>query len=335
MYRTGNEKTATKEILPALLENAITDPQQGMYWKSAYAGSWYPSPIEHQSMLISFMSEIIQGTKNEWLDKQIYDMKTWLLLNKQSNHWKTTIATADACYALLANGTDWLNTDKKVAIRLGQTELNNESQSSETATGYFKKRIDGKKISTDMGNITVTVQSKNSSSQAKEPHVSPSWGTVYWQYFEDMNKITPANTPLSVTKKLFIEKNSEQGKTLHAVAEGETLAVGDKLIVRLELRSDRDMDYLHLKDVRASGAEPTNVLSGYRWQDGLGYYESTKDISSHFFIDHLRKGTYVFEYPMFVTHSGEFSAGVASIQCMYAPEFTSHSEGIRIRVTNP
>lgn len=335
LYRTGNEKTATKEILPALLENAITDPQQGMYWKSAYAGSWYPSPIEHQSMLISFMSEIIQGTKNEWLDKQIYDMKTWLLLNKQSNHWKTTIATADACYALLANGTDWLNTDKKVAIRLGQTELNNESQSSETATGYFKKRIDGKKISNDMGNITVTVQSKNSSSQAKESQVSPSWGTVYWQYFEDMNKITPVNTPLSVTKKLFIEKNSEQGKTLHAVAEGETLAVGDKLIVRLELRSDRDMDYLHLKDVRASGAEPANVLSGYRWQDGLGYYESTKDISSHFFIDHLRKGTYVFEYPMFVTHSGEFSAGVASIQCMYAPEFTSHSEGIRIRVSNP
>lgn len=335
LYRTGNEQTATKEILPALLENAITDPQQGMYWKSAYGGSWYQSPIEHQSMLISFMSEINQDIKNERLNKQIYDMKTWLLLNKQSNHWKTTIATADACYALLANGTDWLNTDKQVSIRLGQTEINNEPQPSETAAGYFKKRIDGKKISTDMGNITVTVQSKNSFPQAKEPKGSPSWGTVYWQYFEDMNKITPANTPLSLTKKLFIEKTNDQGKTQHAVAEGETLAVGDKLIVRLELRSDRDMDYLHLKDIRASGAEPTHVLSGYRWQDGLGYYESTKDISSHFFIDHLQKGTYVFEYPMFVTHSGEFSAGVASIQCMYAPEFTSHSEGIRIRVSNP
>ncbi|MBI2283671.1 MAG: alpha-2-macroglobulin [Bacteroidetes bacterium] len=338
-YRTGNEQTATKEILPALLENAITDPQQGMYWKSAYAGNWYQSPIEHQSMLISFMSEITQDTKNEWLNEHVYDMKTWLLLNKQSNHWKTTIATADACYALLANGTDWLNTEKKVAIRLGQTEIHNDPQQSEAGTGYFKKRIDGNKIDNQMGNITVTVQSSSPASafngSAVSKYSSPSWGAVYWQYFEDLDKITPAATPLSLTKKLFIEKNSGQGKILQVLKEGEPLQIGDKLIVRLELRSNRDLDYVHLKDMRAASMEPTNIFSGYRWQDGLGYYESTRDVSSNFFIDHLQKGTYVFEYPMFITHTGEFSAGIASIQCMYAPEFTSHSEGIRIRVTNP
>lgn len=334
-YRTGNEKTATEAILPALLENAISDPNKGMYWKLAYAGSWYQSPIEHQSMLIAFMSELNQDKNNALLNRQINAMKTWLLLNKQTNHWKTTIATADACYALLANGSDWLTTQKKVLIRLGQAEMGNTNETTTAGTGYFKKRIDGRKISTDMGNITITTRSGNPFTPAKEQPGAPSWGTVYWQYFEDMDKIIPAATPLSLTKKWFIEKNSDQGKTLHALAEGETLTVGDKLVVRLELRSDRDMDYLHLKDIRAAGMEPIHVLSGYRWQDGLGYYESTKDVSSHFFIDHLQKGTYVFEYPVFITHSGEFSAGIASIQCMYAPEFTSHSKGIRIRVTNP
>ena len=103
----------------------------------------------------------------------------------------------------------------------------------------------------------------------------------------------------------------------------------------MELRSDRDMDYLHLKDMRAASMEPVNVLSGYKWQDGLGYYESTRDASTNFFISHLSKGTYVFEYPLFITHAGIFSVGIATIQCMYAPEFTSHSEGIKIRVVNP
>ena len=87
-----------------------------------------------------------------------------------------------------------------------------------------------------------------------------------------------------------------------------------------------------MKDMRASGLEPINVLSRYKWQDGLGYYESTKDVATHFFFDYLPKGTYVFEYPMVVNHKGNFSNGITTIQCMYAPEFTSHSEGIRVTV---
>jgi uncharacterized protein YfaS (alpha-2-macroglobulin family) len=108
--------------------------------------------------------------------------------------------------------------------------------------------------------------------------------------------------------------------------------VGDKIIVRIELSTDRTMEYLHLKDMRASGTEPVNVLSSYKWQDGLGYYEATKDASTNFFIDKIEMGTYIFEYPLYVTHTGKFSVGIATIQCMYAPEFTSHSEGIKIIV---
>ncbi len=160
----------------------------------------------------------------------------------------------------------------------------------------------------------------------------PSWGAIYWQYFENLDKITSAATPLVVKKQLFIEKNSDRGPVLESIREGAGLKIGDKVKARIEIIVDRDMEYVHLKDSRASCFEPTNVLSGYRWQGGLGYYESTKDASSNFFFSYLPKGKYVFEYPMFVTNAGDFSAGLATIQCMYAPEFSAHSEGLRVQV---
>jgi uncharacterized protein YfaS (alpha-2-macroglobulin family) len=111
-----------------------------------------------------------------------------------------------------------------------------------------------------------------------------------------------------------------------------SLKPGDKIRVRIELRSDRDMEFVHMKDMRAAGFEPVNVISQYKYQGGMGYYESTKDASTDFFIDFLRKGIYVFEYDMRANLSGQFSNGITTIQCMYAPEFTSHSEGVRVRV---
>ena len=108
--------------------------------------------------------------------------------------------------------------------------------------------------------------------------------------------------------------------------------VGDELVVRIVLRTDRDMEYVHLKDHRGSGTEPVNVLSRFRYQDGLGYYESTRDTASHFYMDYLPKGTYVFEYSSRVQLRGVYQSGMASIQCMYAPEFNSHSESLMITV---
>jgi hypothetical protein len=176
-----------------------------------------------------------------------------------------------------------------------------------------------------MGNISISA-----SSSSKE--ISPGWGAVYWQYFEDLDKITEAASPLKLSKKLFLQKNSERGPLLEPVNENGTLRAGDKVIVRIELRSDRDLEYVHMKDMRASCMEPINVLSSYKWQGGLGYYETTRDASTNFFFNWLPKGSYVFEYPMFVTHAGNFSNGITSIQCMYAPEFSSHSEGLKLNV---
>jgi uncharacterized protein YfaS (alpha-2-macroglobulin family) len=172
-----------------------------------------------------------------------------------------------------------------------------------------------------MGNITVT---------KKDDGIG--WGAVYWQYFEQLDKITAHETPLKLNKKLFVEKPSPTGNVIVPLDKNDNLKIGDKVIVRIELRVDRSMEYVHMKDMRASCFEPLNVLSGYRYQGGLGYYESTGDAATNFFFDYLPKGTYVFEYPLRVFHQGDFSNGITSIQCMYAPEFTSHSEGVRVNV---
>jgi hypothetical protein len=296
-----------------------------MYWKDQYRGWWwYEAPIERQALLI----EAFQETGKD--QKTADDLRTWLLKNKQTNGWESTKATAEACYALLLQGTPpiaigGLTDEPLVTIHVGNFSVTSNDQ-AEAGTGYFKKTIEGEKISPDMGEVTVNVNSNS------KGNISSSWGGVYWQYFEDLDKITPAVTPLKLVKKLFVEKNSDRGPVLMPVNDGDALHVGDKIKVRIELRVDRDMEYVHMKDMRAAAMEPANVLSDYKWQDGLGYYETTKDVSTNFFFNSLRKGTYVFEYPLFVTHTGNFSNGVATIQCMYAPEFTSHSEGLRLSV---
>ncbi len=332
LYRKGEYKFVTENILPSILENAVESKDAGMYWKDAHTGYyWHQAPIEQQALMIELINEIAGKEKNISFQNKIGDMQTWLLRQKQTTNWKTTKATADACFALLLNNSS-TDINKQVTIQLGDNKINSSDEKTEAGTGYFKTKIDGNKVTPEMGNITV----QTSTTKPAPGKSTPSWGAVYWQYFEDLDKITAAATPLSLTKKLFVENNSSQGKTLTPVNENDELKVGDKLIVRITLKSDRDMEYLHLKDMRAAAMEPLNVLSGYKWQDGLGYYEATKDASTNFFISYLNKGTYVFEYPLYVTHTGSFSVGVATIQCMYAPEFTSHSEGLKINVaTNP
>ncbi|HEY0059197.1 MAG TPA: alpha-2-macroglobulin, partial [Flavisolibacter sp.] len=219
--------------------------------------------------------------------------------------------------------------DQTVEIKLGNVVMNNSS-AAEKGTGYFKKRIEGAFVKPEMSAITVTV--KGAGSAEKGTLASPSWGAVYWQYFEDLDLVSKAATPLSIDKQLFVEKNSDRGPVITPLSAGTILKPGDKIKVRIELKVDRDMEYVHMKDLRASALEPVNVISGYKWQGGLGYYESTKDISTSFYFSYLRRGTYVFEYPLFVTHTGNFSNGITTVQSMYAPEFSAHSQGTRITV---
>lgn len=315
IHRKGEDKTTPAQIVTALRENSLNNEEMGMYWKYPSGYFWYELPIETHALMIEVFDEVGNDMK------AVDDLKTYLLKAKQTTHWKTTKATAAACYALLRRGDNWLLEDKPIEIKLGKEKLDQSSLQKEAGTGYFKTTWEADKIRPEMANVTV-----------ENPNKNVAWGAIYWQYFEDLDKITHfKETPLKINKKLFKEVRTDRGPVLKPI-EGEKLIPGDLIKVRIEIFVDRDMEYVHMKDMRASGFEPVNVLSQYKYQGGLGYYESTKDMATHFFMDYLSKGTYVFEYPLRVNHKGDFSNGVTTIQCMYAPEFTAHSEGIRVKV---
>jgi len=248
----------------------------------------------------------------------VEECRVWLLKQKQTQDWKTTRATADAVYALLLRGADLLASDALVQVSLADQVI--EPGEVEAGTGFYERRFTGPEVQPEMGRVTV-----------RKTDEGVAWGSLHWQYLEDIAQITPhQDTPLTLEKALFIKEHTARGPVLQAV-DGP-VAVGDELVVRLVLRTDRDMEYVHLKDHRGSGTEPVNVLSRYQFQDGLYYYESTRDAATHFFIDYLPKGTYVFEYSVRVQHRGRYQTGMASIQCLYAPEFNSHSESLELQV---
>lgn len=317
----NDKKIIANKILKSLKENSITSKELGMYWKSNTAGYYYyQAPVETQALLIEAFSEIEKD--HETID----NLKVWLLKNKQTNRWKTTKATTEAVYALLLNGSDWISVTEMVDLKVGNKKIDPstlEDVKVEAGTGYFKTSWNANEIKKEMGDITLTKKGNGIA-----------WGGLYWQYFEDLDKITSAETPLKLNKKLFLKVNSDTGKKLQKITNTTQLKVGDLITVRIELRSDRNLEFIHMKDMRASGLEPINVLSKYKWQDNLGYYESTKDAATNFFFDRLPKGVYVFEYDVRVNNAGDFSNGITTIQSMYAPEFSSHSEGVRIKIEN-
>ena len=325
LHRSNDEVTA-KAILASLTENSISSEEFGMYWKEFNNPGWYwwQAPIESHSLLMEAYAEIENN------DKRVDDLKTWLLKQKQTTNWKGTKATAEACYALLLRGTDWLSEERTVSIDLGGYNMMSSEAGAEAGTGYFKQVIPKEKITGNMGTITVKTETVKPS--GKSTSSGTSWGAVYWQYFEELDKITPAETGVKIKKDLYIMRNSDRGPVLDLLKEGASLKVGDRVKVRVEITNDRNMEYVHLKDMRASCFEPVNVLSGYRYQGGLGYYEATKDASTNFFMGYLPRGTWVFEYELRANQAGTFSNGITTLQCLYAPEFSSHSQGMKVSV---
>jgi uncharacterized protein YfaS (alpha-2-macroglobulin family) len=307
------DRQVPDEIMQSIREHSLTDEELGMYWRDLERSWWWHrAPIETQAMMIEAFDEVSGDAQ------AVEDCRVWLLKQKQTQDWKTTKATADAIYGLLLRGADLLASDALVEVALAGQWI--QPEQVEAGTGFYEERLIRQEIEPAMGRITV-----------KKIDEGVSWGSVHWQYLEDMSKVTPyEGTPLQLSKTMLVKNTTAQGQVLHPV-QGP-LSVGDELVVRIELRVDRDMEYVHLKDQRGSGTEPVNVLSGYRYQDGLAYYESTRDTATHFFMDYLPKGVYVFEYSTRIQHRGQYQTGIAGIQCMYAPEFNSHSESFDLDV---
>ncbi len=314
LHRFGKTAEA-KTILHQLKERAVMSDKMGMYWKSNQAGwQWYQTPIETQALLIEAFDEVARD------EKAVAEMKIWLLKNRATNGWKSTKATTKAVYALLNTGASPLDAASVVDIWVGKQQID-VKQEAQSGSGYTKHTWNKEAISKDQAIVTVDKQSAGTA-----------WGALYWQYFEDLNKVDKTSTNIKIHKQMYIATNSASGPVLKAVTDSNPIKVGDKVTVRLEVTTDRDMEFVHLKDMRASGLEPINAISGYKWGNRTAYYQETRDVATNFFIDALKKGTYVFEYELRANTAGVFSNGIATLQNMYVPEMSAHTEGVVIEI---
>ena len=311
MVRYGKTGIA-KQIIRSLKEYSTTTPEMGMYWANNRSTLFTNSAIQTHVAIMSAFREIEgNSTDTEW-------MKQWLLRQKQTQSWGSTPTTVDAIYALLLTGNNQLASSENLGVKFGNKNLNVSPE--EKTLGYIKQTFTGKEITPKMMNVTLSKQQQQAS-----------WGGLYLQYFEKLDKITSHSGDISVQKDLFIQREGDNGNTLTPLA-GQDLQVGDRICIRITVTNNQDMQFVHLKDLRAGCFEPTEQLSGNRWQENLGYYQETTDVATNFFFDFLPKGTHVFEYTVWIAQSGTYQDGIATLQCVYAPQYSANSDAGSVTV---
>ena len=319
LHNMGNSDAA-KNILRSLEERSIYNEELGRYWKHHHGYHWFEFPIETQAMMIEAFEKIEEN------DQLVDELKIWLLKNKQTKHWKTAKASVAAINALIKNRVSLIKDPTEMRIIIGGddiTAFDSDEQTYEAGTGYLKRSWTAGEIEEEMQDLKVDNGNENIA-----------WGAVYFQYFQDLDKIKSfKDTPLKLNRTLYKVVDSKKGETLVEVGNNQ-LTPGDKLLVRLRIEVDRPMDYIHLSDQKSAAVEGLEQLSQYHWNGGLFYYLSPKDSGTDIFIEHLPRGVYTIDYKVRVIHSGEFNSGIASIQSMYAPEYSGHTEGSILRVSS-
>ncbi|PWH85796.1 alpha-2-macroglobulin family protein [Brumimicrobium oceani] len=320
-FKSENINDKAQLVYASLKDRAKKNSQLGMYWVENSGYYWYQNNIASQAMIISFF-QVMDAP-----EKMMDDMRLWLILNKESNAWETGVATADAVYAILSSGKDYLSTSKKPNLKIGNQKLvyNSTTQKDEIEVewtpglGQVKNKWTGSEITPQLG--TVEVERFNE---------SPGVLNMYWQYTDELSKIKSSQN-----------KSMEIRKTYRRIVAGakdekgivdSTFTVGDKIEIELIVTVDRDLEFVHIKDLRPAGFEPTMTTSGYNYGKGLYYYQSPKDVAMDYFVDNMPKGTYKFTYTVYATHSGNFNSGVAEIQCHYAPKFSGNSGVMDVRI---
>lgn len=315
LYRYGMPAEA-REILNSIREYAVVSPTEGMYWPENRNITYRNSAVLTQTAILEAFHEI--GSDRAVINP----MKQWLLNQKQTQSWESVPATVNAIHALLLTGSDQLTSPEDLSVRLGKKTISTPANSD--PLGYIKETIPAEEIKKDMLTVSITKTTDN-----------PSWGALYLQYFAPLGQIKKEANPLiGIEKKLFIERSTTQGTPTLIPVEQQPVRVGDKLIARLTLRLDRDMEFVHLKDLRAACLEPQKQISGLQWKFGTVYYEDVKDAATNLFFNALSRGTYVIEYPVWVNQAGEYQDGIATFQSVYAPEFSAHSDATKIKVEN-
>ena len=306
----------SKKLMTYLKETSTESETQGIYWKQNLNDwGWYSSKtVNHAGALEAFNK--LTPTDETLIE----EMKIWLITQKEVNSWGSSRGTSEVIFTILNTGKSWTTAESdKATIVWGGKELVNPDTK---ATGYVKSTLKNEEINKILGTVTVT-----------KPGPGIVQGGLFWQYYEDLDKIKSSESYISITKEWYRKVKTVNGEELQKISGETPLKVGDKVTVRMILNTDRNMEFIHLKDMRAAGFEPLNVISGYEWKNGLGYYQSTKDASTNFYIENMPKGKYVFEYDYICNASGTFSNGITTFQNYYAPQMNAHTKGTKVNIT--
>lgn len=247
-------------------------------------------------------------------DPMIDDVRHWLLLAKETQCWGSATKACDAINALLTTGKNWTATVRKAPqIKVGNVKI--DTDAATPYFGYIRRSIDMKR---NDGSISI-----------RRDKGCPALGAVYCQYNAPADSVkSHANADIRIEKQFYVYNSVN---TLRPDATTE-FAVGDRIQVRLTIRSERDLDFVALTDNRGACFEPADQLSVYEWQDGTGSYRETRDSATNIFFSHISKGTYVITYDVYANNAGTYTSGIASLQCQYAPALTSHSAGATLTV---
>lgn len=305
----------SKKLLTYLKETSTDTETQGVYWKQNLNDwGWYSSKTVNHAGALDAFNKLTPNDTNF-----IEEMKIWLITQKEVNSWGSSRGTAEVIFTILNSGKSWTSNDSdKATIVWGGKDLTNPDTK---AIGYVKSTLKSDKIENQLGTVTVT-----------KPGAGIVQGGLFWQYYEDLDKIKSSENYVSITKELYKKIKTVNGEELIKISENAPLKVGDKVTVRMTLNTDRNMEFIHIKDMRAAGFEPVNVISGYEWKNSLGYYQSTKDASTNFYIENMRKGKYIFEYDYVCNASGTFSNGITTLQNYYAPQMNAHTKGTKVTI---
>lgn len=305
-------KDVSDKLLNYLKETSVDSKTQGIYWKQNIDDwGWFSSKVVNHAGALEAFNKLKPNDQ-----KFIEDMKIWLITQKEVNSWGSSRGTSEVIFTILNSGKSWTSAESdKATIIWGGKELKPETQ----ATGYVKSAVKTDVLEKNLATVTVT-----------KPGAGIVQGGLFWQYYEDLDKIKSSENYISLVKELYKKVKTVNGEELQKISPDTPLKVGDKVTVRMILNTDRAMEFIHIKDMRAAGFEPLNVLSGYQWNNSLGYYQSTKDASTNFYIQYMPKGKYVFEYDYVANASGKFSNGITTIQNYYAPQMNSHTKGSNV-----
>lgn len=309
LYR-HNYKTVSRNIIASLREFAVSTPEKGMWWPSLDdMTAWSMGKTGATSLILDAFNTFEPGCRDIDLIRQ------WLILQKETKNWGTSVTTSDVIASLLTSGSKWTVPASPAIIKIGDTVI--ESESTDRMLGYFRRDVSA-------------LHPSEATLSVKKSGTTPSWGAVYCQFKSDMTEIEAASCPeVSIDKQLYKRTNSSSGVEWIVA---DSIKTGDIVQVNLTITVKRDMDYVAITDQRGACFQPVEQLPQPVVSEGIYFYRENRDSSTNIFVTRLPKGVYRLSYELYANNAGTFSSGIATLQSQYAPAMSAHSSGRLIKV---